>query len=78
MNPSTLPRPRVHYTQSLDEADFGSWAEAAFAIAAERQTAALKVRDAVLAALDCGDVASARDLVERWTVEAIEEIAKDL
>lgn len=77
--PSPTDRPRVHFIpESLDDVDYSAFADTALAIAAERQAAAAKVRSAVLAALERGDVAGARALVERWTVEPLEEIAEGL
>jgi hypothetical protein len=71
--------PSVHFVpDSPEDVDYRALAETVYTVAAERQAAALKVRDAVLAALDRGDVVGARGLVERWTEEAIEEIAASL
>jgi hypothetical protein len=69
---------RVAHFEAPDEADYGALADTLLAVAEERREASVRVRGAVLAALDRGDVAGARALVERWTVEAVEEIASGL
>ena len=69
---------RVAQFATPDEADYGALADTLLAVAEERREASVRVRGAVLAALDRGDVAGARVLVERWTVEAVEEIASGL
>jgi hypothetical protein len=69
---------RVAQFSTPDEADYGALADTLLAVAEERREASARVRGAVLAALDRGDVAGARALVERWTVEAVEEIASGL
>jgi hypothetical protein len=63
---------------SPDEADYGALADTIYAVVADLTAAEASVRDAVLAALDRGDLSRARRLVERWTREPITELAAGL
>lgn len=63
---------------SPDEADYRALADTVYAVVGELTAAEASVRDAVLAALDRGDLSCARRLVERWTREPITELAAGL
>lgn len=75
---SPREEPRVVFTPSPEEADFSALGATIFELAGELDAAEGKVRRALLAALDRGDVGYARQIVERWTKEPIEELAAHL
>lgn len=68
----------VRLPRASGEPDYRALARVARELGPRLRAAEAEVREALLEALDRGDVAGARVLIERWTQEPITRIAAGL